>query len=262
MAPDNSPHNSPPDPEANDADPPIDELVPAQAAVLDDPQEETERQPEAGQPSEQGEPEEEEEDEDRHSFLREVPILVLLALAVALFIKTFLVQAFFIPSSSMEPTLMPGDRVLVNKLAYRFGDLHRGDVVVFQNPNEAQLPDRNAAEALVHWLGEGLGFQQPENEDLIKRVMGLPGDIVEIRDHTVRVDGKPVTEPYLTKQVLGTMGDYGPVTVPKGELFVLGDNRGNSSDSRVIGFVPEGNVVGRAFVIIWPPGDAGGLVSG
>jgi signal peptidase I len=259
MAPDHSPQ----DPESNDADPPIDELVPAQAAVLDEPQEETERQPEANQRSEQGKPEEEEEeDEDRHSFLREVPILVLLALAVALFIKTFLVQAFFIPSSSMEPTLMPGDRVLVNKLAYRFGDLHRGDVVVFQNPNEAQLPDRNAAEALVHWLGEGLGFQQPENEDLIKRVIGLPGDIVEIRDHTVRVDGKPVTEPYLTKQVLGTMGDYGPVTVPKGELFVLGDNRGNSSDSRVIGFVPEGNVVGRAFVIIWPPGDAGGLASG
>jgi signal peptidase I len=260
MAPDNSPHNSPPDPESNDPDPPIDELVPAQAAVLDDPEAETgrEAETEAGEQSEQAE----EEDEDRHSFLREVPILVLLALAVALFIKTFLVQAFFIPSSSMEPTLMPGNRVLVNKLAYRFGDLNRGDVVVFQNPNEAQLPDRNAAEALFHWLGEGLGFQQPENEDLIKRVIGLPGDTVEIRDHTVRVNDKPVTEPYLSQQVLDTMGDYGPVTVPDGELFVLGDNRGNSSDSRVIGFVPERNVVGRAFVIIWPPGDAGGLASG
>jgi signal peptidase I len=261
MAPDHSPH----DPESNDPDPPIDELVPAQAAVLDVPEAETEAKPEAeteaGQQSKQGEPEEEEE-EDRHSFLREVPILVLLALAVAIFIKTFLVQAFFIPSSSMEPTLMPGDRVLVNKLAYRFGDLSRGDVVVFQNPNEAQLPDRNAVEALVHWLGEGLGFQQPENEDLIKRVIGLPGDTVEIRDHTVMVNDKPVTEPYLSQQVLDTMGDYGPVTVPDGELFVLGDNRGNSSDSRVIGFVPERNVVGRAFVIIWPPGDAGGLASG
>jgi signal peptidase I len=208
------------------------------------------------------EAEELEEDEDRHSFLREIPVLVLLALVVALFIKTFLVQAFFIPSSSMEPTLMPGDRVLVNKLAYRFGDLHRGDVVVFQNPNEAALPDRNAVEALFHWLGEGLGLQQPENEDLIKRVIGLPGDTIAIRDHTVVVNDDPIAEPYLTKEVLGSMSDYGPVTVPRGELFVLGDNRGNSSDSRVIGFVPEGNVVGRAFVIIWPPGDAGGLTSG
>jgi signal peptidase I len=211
--------------------------------------------------AEAGEPEED-EDEDRHSFLREVPVLVLLALALALFIKTFLVQAFFIPSSSMEPTLVPGDRVLVNKLAYRFGDLHRGDVVVFENPNEAALPDRNAVEALFHWLGEGLGFQQPENEDLIKRVIGLPGDTIVIRDHTVVVNDDPITEPYLTKEALDSMSDYGPVTVPRGELFVMGDNRGNSSDSRVIGFVPEGNVVGRAFVIIWPPGDAGGLTSG
>ena len=251
MAPD-----SPQDPESNHADPPPGELVRGRAAALGEPDAalEAAKRPEAG--------ELEEEDEDRHSFLREVPILILLALAVALFIKTFLVQAFFIPSSSMEPTLMPGDRVLVNKLAYRFGDLHRGDVVVFQNPNEAQLPDRNAAEALVHWLGEGLGFQQPENEDLIKRVIGLPGDTVEIRDHTLIVNHDPIAEPYLTKRVLATMGDYGPVTVPDGELFVLGDNRGNSSDSRVIGFVPERNVVGRAFIIIWPPGDAGGLASG
>jgi len=195
-------------------------------------------------------------------FLLLVPVLVLLALAVALVIKTFLVQAFFIPSSSMEPTLVPGDRVLVNKLAYRFGDVHRGDVVVFENPNEAALPDRNAVEALFHWLGEGLGFEQPENEDLIKRVIGLPGDTIAIRDHTVMVNDDPVAEPYLTKKAVNSMSDYGPVTVPRGELFVLGDNRGNSSDSRVIGFVPEDNVVGRAFVIIWPPGDAGGLTSG
>jgi len=204
MAPD-----SPQDPESNDHDPPLDELVPTQAAFLDEPEPESER----GRGSDQAEPED--EDEDRHSFLREIPILVILALAVALFIKTFLVQAFFIPSSSMEPTLMPGDRVLVNKLAYRFGDLHRGDVVVFQNPNEAALPDRNAFEALFHWLGEGLGFQQPENEDLIKRVIGLPGETIRIRKHTVMVNNDPIAEPYLTKEVLDSMGDYGPVTVPR-----------------------------------------------
>src|SRR2546422_5897919 len=207
MAPD-----SPQDPQSSDDGPPVGGLVPTQAAVQDDP----EAKSEGGRGSDQAEPED--EAEDRHSFLREVPILVILALAVALFIKTFLVQAFFIPSSSMEPTLMPGDRVLVNKLAYRFGDLHRGDVVVFQNPNEAALPDRNSFEALFHWLGEGLGFQQPENEDLIKRVIGLPGETIRIRNHTVMVNDDPIAEPYLTKEALDSMGDYGPVTVPPGEL--------------------------------------------
>jgi signal peptidase I len=258
MAPDDSPQ----DPESTDPDPPTDANapVPAQSVSLDEPQAGPE--PTAAEPPAEESAGEDEQEHEERSFLREVPILVLLALAVAIFIKTFLVQAFFIPSSSMERTLMPGDRVLVNKLAYRFGDLHRGDVVVFENPNEAQLPDRNAIGALLHWLGQGLGFQQPENEDLIKRVIGLPGDTVEIRDHTVRVNDKPITEPYLTQAAIDSMGDYGPVTVPDGELFVMGDNRGNSSDSRVIGFVPEHNVVGRAFVIIWPPGDAGGLASG
>jgi len=192
-------------------------------------------------------------------LIREVPVLVLISLVVALVIKSLLVQAFFIPSSSMEPTLMPGDRVLVNKLAYRFGDVGRGDVVVFENPDPAFLPDRNILGSVFHWLGEGLGFAQPEDEDLIKRVIGVAGETVEIRDRTVYVDGQPLGEPYLTRDARAAMGDYGPVTVPEGMLFVLGDNRGNSADSRAIGFVPEDRVVGRAFVIIWPPSDVGGL---
>jgi len=177
---------------------------------------------------------------------------------VAILIKSSLVQAFFIPSSSMEPTLMPGDRVLVSKLAYRFGDVGRGDVAVFENPNPALLPDRSVLGSFFHWLGEGLGFAQPEEEDLIKRVIGVPGDVEEIRDRTVHVNGQPLAEPYLTPDAQAAMGDYGPVTVPEGMLFVLGDNRGNSADSRAIGFVPEDRVVGRAFVIIWPPSDARG----
>ncbi len=209
---------------------------------------------EVGEEKAQGE----EKEQDR-SFLREVPVLVLIALVVAILIKTFLVQAFFIPSSSMEQTLVPGDRVLVNKLAYRFGDIHEGDVIVFKNPDEGAIPHRSVIGGFIHWFGEGLGFSQPPNEDLIKRVIGLPGDTVQIKDHTVFVNDKPLSEPYLTAAARASMNPYGPVTVPTGELFVLGDNRGDSADSRIIGFIPEKNVVGRAFVIIWPPGDWGGL---
>lgn len=200
--------------------------------------------------------------EEHPPLIREVPALVLISLAVAILIKTFLVQAFFIPSASMEPTLMPGDRVLVSKLAYRFGDVGRRDVVVFENSDPALRPDRSVLGSFLHWLGEGLGFARPEDEDLIKRVIGVSGDTVEIRDRTVYVNGEPLAEPYLTPDARAAMGDYGPVTVPEGMLFVLGDNRGNSADSRAIGFVPEDRVVGRAFVIIWPPSDLGGLGSG
>ncbi|HEX9122113.1 MAG TPA: signal peptidase I [Actinomycetota bacterium] len=199
-------------------------------------------------------------EERRGSFFREVPFLVLIALVVAVLIKTFLVQAFFIPSASMEPTLMPGDRVLVNKFVYRFGDIHWGDVIVFENPDASQVPNRNWIGGALHWLGEGLGVAQPENEDLIKRVIGLPGDTVEIRGHTVSVNGDPLTEPYLTPSARAAMADFGPVTVPANALFVMGDNRGNSADSRFsLGTVPEDKVIGRAFVIIWPPSDLGGL---
>ncbi len=205
------------------------------------------------EPSDQGE-------EKRGSFLREVPVLVLIALAVAILIKTFLVQAFYIPSASMEPTLMPGDRVLVNKLVYRFGDVHRGDVIVFANPDASAIPQRNWLEAFGHWLGEGLGVAQPQDEDLIKRVIGLPGDTIQIKDHRVFVNGAPLSEPYLTAQARRSMQDFGPTTVPRHDLFVMGDNRGNSADSRFgLGGVPEDDVIGRAFVIIWPPSDFGGL---
>jgi signal peptidase I len=200
--------------------------------------------------------------EEERSFLRETPILVLLAFAFAIFIKTFLIQAFYIPSSSMAPTLEPGDRVLVSKLSYRFGDIHRGDVLVFQNPDVSKIPNRSGIGAFVHWLGEGIGLAQPEGEDLIKRVVGLPGDTVQIGHHTVSVNGKPLTELYLTREARQSMGVFGPVTVPRGELFVMGDNRGHSMDSRVIGFVPEHNVVGKAVVVIWPPVNVGGVASG
>ena len=196
----------------------------------------------------------------RWRFVGSFPFLIIVALGVAILIKSFLVQAFFIPSPSMEPTLKEGDRVLVNKVSYRFGDVGRHDVIVFVNPEADAAPDRGVVGGALHWLGEGIGVAQPENEDYIKRVIGLGGETLEIRDETVLIDGAPVEEPYLTREAKSCNRDYGPVTVPPDSLFVMGDNRCNSADSRYgLGFVPVDKVIGRAFVIIWPPSDIGGL---
>jgi signal peptidase I len=191
--------------------------------------------------------------EERRSFLRELPILFIVALAVAIVLKTFVVQAFFIPSGSMEPTLEPGDRVLVQKVVY---GPDRGDVIVFSDPRGRPGPDRGIVGGFVHWLSSTLGIERPEHEDFIKRVIGLPGETVELRDGRLFVDGVRIREPYL-KGAVDTR-DYGPVRVPEGALFVLGDNRLNSNDSRFgLGFVPVDKVVGRAFAIVWPPSRVG-----
>lgn len=191
--------------------------------------------------------------EERRSFLRELPILFIVALAVAIVLKTFVVQAFFIPSGSMEPTLDPGDRVLVQKVVY---GPDRGDVIVFSDPQGRPGPDRGIVGGFVHWLSSTLGIERPEHEDFIKRVIGLPGETVELRDGRLFVDGVRIREPYL-KGAVDTR-DYGPVRVPEDSLFVLGDNRLNSNDSRFgLGFVPVDKVVGRAFAIVWPPSRVG-----
>ena len=191
--------------------------------------------------------------EERRAFLRELPILFIVALAVAIVLKTFVVQAFFIPSGSMEPTLEPGDRVLVQKVVY---GPDRGDVIVFSDPQGRPGPDRGIVGGFVHWLSSTLGIERPEHEDFIKRVIGLPGETVELRDGRLFVDGVRIREPYL-KGAVDTR-DYGPVKVPEGALFVLGDNRLNSNDSRFgLGFVPVDKVVGRAFAIVWPPSRVG-----
>jgi signal peptidase I len=187
------------------------------------------------------------------AFLRELPVLLLVAFVLALLIKTFLVQAFFIPSASMEPTLQIGDRVLVNKVPYHFHPPRRGDIIVFSDPHPAATEHRNAVSAFFHWLTEGLGVSNNPEKDFIKRVIGLPGDTVEIDDRgTVFVNGKALTEPYISP--VHDNRPYGPIHVPPKSLFVLGDNRTLSNDSRFgLGFIPYDKVVGRAFVIIWPP---------
>jgi signal peptidase I len=151
------------------------------------------------------------------------------ALAVALVVKTFLIQAFFIPSLSMYPTLDKGDRVLVNKLSYRFHEVNRGDLVVFERPEN-----------------------QPESDikDLIKRVIGLPGETIEAREGVVYIDGEQIDEPYLVDGV--TTDNLPRQEIPDGHLFVMGDNRGDSADGRVFGPIDEDTIVGRAFIKVWP----------
>jgi len=185
-------------------------------------------------------------------FIGELPGLIVMAFVLALLIKTFLVQAFFIPSGSMEPTLVPGDRVLVLKVPYYFGEPDRGDIIVFEDPDPSKTPERGVVGGFFHWMFEGLGVQRPDNEDFIKRVIGTPGDVVYGRGGQVFVNDEPIDEPYLMQPT----ERFDRFKVPPGELFVMGDNRGNSLDSRFsLGFVPIDNVIGKAEIVIWPPGD-------
>ncbi len=164
--------------------------------------------------------------------------VVVIAIGAALLIRLFLFQQYYIDGPSMQTTLMPQDRVLVNKMSYKLHDIHRGDVIVFDRvTNETQ------------------------HDDLIKRVMGLPGETLEIRSCIVYVDGVQVDEPYLnpeqTSQIepsarCGSHTDMAPLVVPEHMVFVMGDNRVQSFDSRDFGPINTGKIRGRAFVVIWP----------
>jgi signal peptidase I len=190
------------------------------------------------------------------TFLGELPGLILMAFALALLIKSTLLQAFWIPTGSMEPTLVPGDRVIVAKVPYYFHDPQRGDVIVFEEPDPAKEPERGVWGAITHWLGQGLGFSPPDNSDYIKRVIGEPGDVVSARNGDVYVNDVRISEPYLHERT----ARFPETTVPEGELFVMGDNRSNSLDSRFdLGFVPIDRVVGKAVWIIWPVDNMSGF---
>lgn len=193
----------------------------------------------------------EEKKEGFLDFLKELPVLVVVAFGIALLIKTFLVQAFYIPSASMEETLLIGDRVLVSKLSYRLGDPEGGDIVVFVSPLQSTVPrvDRGPIGNLIQSLQEGLGLKSSER-DFIKRVIGVEGDTIQVKQGAVLVNGKKIREPYLRPGLL--MPDYGPQKIGRDEVFVMGDNRSNSQDSRVFGAIKESSIVGRAFVLIWP----------
>jgi signal peptidase I len=177
-------------------------------------------------------------------------ILIASALVIALVIKTFLFQAFYIPSQSMYPTLQEGDRILVNKLSYKVHDVNRGDIVVFETPK-----------------GE-----DSDIKDLVKRVVALPGETIETHSGRVYINGRLLEEPYLQAGVdtcapntaPPNCEDFGPVTVGKDRVFVMGDNREQSKDGRFFeapndAGIKESTIVGRVFVRIWPITDIGFL---
>lgn len=198
------------------------------------------------------------------SWLRETAIIVVSALVLSMLIKTFLVQSFYIPSGSMEDTLMVGDRVLVTKLAPGPLDVHRGDVVVFKDPGGWLQPDGDDEPAgLDKVVTDALTYvgllPQDSGEHLIKRIIGLPGDTVECCEEQgrVSVNGVPLDEPYLGPGAEPSEMEFS-VLVPEGHLWVMGDNRQNSRDSRYHqgdpggGAIPLDNVVGVAFLTLWP----------
>jgi len=156
----------------------------------------------------------------------------------------------------MLDTIHVDDRVMVNKLAYRLGEPERGDIVVFSDPSEEEV-DESIPEAVIRSVLEAVGIRTRGRDDLIKRVVGLPGETISIVDNEVQIDGVILSEPYLPDTVV--MPDAGPFTISEGEVFVMGDNRNFSFDSRRFGNIPYDDLVGRAFVIIWPLSNLSGL---
>lgn len=204
------------------------------------------------------------------SLLKELPVLLIVAFGLAVLIKTFLFQAFFIPSGSMEPTLhgctgCSGDRVLVNKVIYYFGDPAPGDIVVFEGPDtwapEVQIAEpTNWFSSLMATLGRAIGVGPPSEKDYVKRVVATAGQTVECcdADGRVMVDGVPVDEPYIVTDNPLESRSFEPITVPEGRLWVMGDNRAGSADSRshrtdkYSGTIAVDDVIGKAAIIVWP----------
>jgi signal peptidase I len=166
------------------------------------------------------------------AVIREYAESLLIAFILAMIIRTFVVQAFKIPTGSMRPTLIEGDRILVNKFIYKFKEPKRGDIIVFKYPEDPKL-------------------------DFIKRLIGLSNESVEIKNGKVYINGKLVEEKALLSKYYYNRGDYGQidksVVIPKDSYFAMGDNSGNSRDSRYWGFVPKKNLIGKAILIYWPP---------
>lgn len=157
-------------------------------------------------------------------------IIVLVALGVSFLMRTFVIQTFYIPSGSMEPTLQIGDRIIVSKLSVEFGTIHRGDIVVFKAP-----PAEHCGDPVT---------------DLVKRVIGLPGDHLTSKGNTIYVNGSPLHETWTHYEPLGQA--IGNVTVPANSYFMMGDNHPNSCDSRMWGSVPRSDLIGKVFLRIWP----------
>ncbi|WP_424809595.1 signal peptidase I [Rhodococcus sp. 27YEA15] len=229
------------------------------------------------------------EKKKQRSFLKELPILIGVALVLSIVLQAFVFRVFLIPSESMEPTLhgcpgCTGDRIVVEKISYRFGDPKPGDVIVFKGPdswNTKYVSTRsdNVIKRGFQEVGSWVGLVPPDENDLVKRVIATGGQTVECCDDQGRVlvDGQPLDEPYIKMDFPFTPGVqdcttpvqsgrcFAPVTVPDGHVWVMGDNRSNSADSRfhvqdeLQGTIPIGNVIGQARFIVLPPSRMGGI---
>ncbi len=199
---------------------------------------------------------------------RELPVLVGIALVLTLFVRLFVAQAFYIPSGSMQPTLEVDDRVLVSRLAYRFGDVQRGDVVVFDGRGSfapvEPVDKLNLPARVAQAIGTTLGIS-PSERDYVKRVIGLPGDrVVCCESGRLTVNGAPFDEPYVMPGDAASNQPF-DVLVPTGRLWVMGDHRSSSADSRAHlgdpggGTVPLDRVVGEVVLRFWPVRDLGPL---
>ena len=187
-------------------------------------------------------------------LLVESALLLVTAIVLAVVLRATVAEAFRIPSESMEPQLDIGDRVVVSRLSYRLHDPRRGDVIVFDCPATAgcaQAPHEALPLRAVHTVMEAVLLREPQPEEYIKRVIGLPGDTVQGKDGSVYVNGRRLVEPYLPS---GTVtSDFGPEHVEPDHLWVMGDNREHSSDSRMFGQIDQHTIVGRAMFRVWPP---------
>ncbi len=171
------------------------------------------------------------------NFIKDIVLPIIIALVIVVILRHFVIGMYFVPSGSMIPTLQLNDHVVVTKFSYQLNEPERGDIIVFKYPpNEEQ----------------GL-----KEVFYVKRLIGLPGEKLEIKDNTVYINDKPIKETYLNT---GTdMPDYGPITIPEESYFAMGDNRNHSSDSRIWGYVPKHDLVGKAQIIYWPFNRIGGL---
>ncbi|WP_425558356.1 signal peptidase I [Cryptosporangium japonicum] len=196
---------------------------------------------------------------------QEIPLLLIIAFVLATVIKTFVVQAFYIPSGSMEQTLLVSDRVLVNKFVYDTRDPRRGEVVVFRGtdswvPENGVQQNTGTLATAGRMLGGLIGAAPPDEKDFVKRIIGVGGDVVQCcdKDGRVEVNGTPLVEPYIFEDDPINERPFGPVTVPEGRLFMMGDHRSRSADSRVYlndqwrGTIPVEAVIGQAYATAWP----------